>query len=136
MRKLSKPFFVLSAFSLVLVSLVATADVGPMYVGSTPTENNFVLATAANATYPLVQKAAYARLVNDLTVKCASGTILASLAIDGTDITGCTLKSGSSSEASYTCSSNGYVNAGQTLSLVTENNSTCLGLAVTVNQTR
>lgn len=107
-----------------------------MYVGATSSETNFVIASAANGTLPLVQKAAYGRLVNELTLKCASGTILASLAIDGTDITGCTLKSGSSTEASYTCSANGYVSAGNTLTLVLENNSSCVGLGVTVNETR
>ncbi len=145
MQKTNKVLYTVAGLSLVVYSYFALAvDVGPLYIGKTPSELNYYVGTAGNATHVFVQKANYGRTINGFAAKCTSGTIKASLAIDGTDVTNCSgaLAAGagalsvSNSENSAECAVNNVALEGQTISLITDTNSTCLGLAVTVNETR
>ena len=103
-------------------------------------EINLLIETATDKTYTLVLNAAYARQVTSIAAKCASGTISGELKIEGTGITNCQAAQmpWTSTETSDTCDTGSSNNlaAGNTLTLVTTSNSSCLDLQVTVLTTR
>lgn len=140
---MTKTKLALLVFALALPA-IAQDDVGPMYHGKTKVNHNFYLATAGNSTYNIVQKSGFRSAILSVAMRCASGTIKGSLAIDGTDVTGCSgngtagagALSVSSTESESSCYSNNELLPGQTLSVVTDTNSTCLGLSVSVDALR
>lgn len=103
-------------------------------------ELNLFIETAADKTYVLVLNSSSAKQVTSVAAKCASGTISGSLKIEGAAITSCDTAqlAWTSSETGDTCDTGSSNNlaAGNTLTLVTSSNSSCLDLQVTVLTTR
>lgn len=91
---------------------------------------------AADKTYTLDLKAAYAYTVNELAIKTTSGTCTAKLTIEGVDVTGISAVSVSSTETAATASAANSVAAGNTLNLVISSNSSAVNVAFTVKITR
>lgn len=92
--------------------------------------------TAANKSYVLDLYAAYAYTINELKIVSASGTVTAAVKIDGTNVTGISSVSVSSSEATGTASAANSVSVGNTVTLVFTSNSSALDVAFTLKITR
>jgi hypothetical protein len=92
--------------------------------------------TADDKTYVLDQYAAYAYTINNLYIKSSSGTCTAKLTIDGSDVTGISSVSVSSSEASAEATAANAVSVGNTVALVISSNSSAEDVSFTVKITR
>jgi len=92
--------------------------------------------TAANATYYLDQYAAYAYTINEIRIISASGTVTAAVKIDGSNVTGISAVSVSSSEATGTATAANSVSVGNTVTLVLSSNATALDVRFTLKITR
>ena len=115
-------------------SLAVLAGVGPVYKDDFFSKE-LNLESAAAAQHPIVQKAPHALYLYDVAVKCASGTVNASLLVDGVSVTGCSGLSVSSTETSGTCVGQ-VVAKNATLALQTSANSSCVNLGATVRYKR
>lgn len=97
---------------------------------------NGMIETADDKTYILDQYASAAYTINSLYIKSASGTCTAKLTIDGSDVTGISSVSVSSSEASATATAANSVSIGDTVALVISSNSSAEDVSFTVKITR
>lgn len=92
--------------------------------------------TAADQSFTLDQKAAYGYTVQTIDIVSSSGTVTAALKINGTNITGCSAVSVSSSPATGTCTAANSVSAGAKLTVLLSSNAAAVNVAFTIKTTR
>lgn len=92
--------------------------------------------TPSNNTIVIDESAAYAYSINSLIAKLSSGTIDASIQIDGTDVTGVDTVGLTSTQSSSLATGANYVAVGSKVTLVLENNSSAADLGYTIKKTR
>lgn len=114
----------------------STLELGTMATKAAVDFVGGMIETAADKTYVIDLSAAYAYTVNTLIIKSASGTCTAKLTIEGTDITGISAVSVSSSEATGTATAANSVAVGNTLALVVSSNSDATDVSFTIKTTR
>ena len=109
----------------------------PTAVAGLVEEINGQVQTMSNATFWLIQRAPYARTVNSFSVACNSGgSVTAALKINGTNVTGCSALSVTSSNQNFTCTAANAIAATDQLTLETTSNSSCLDFSFTIPTTR
>lgn len=95
----------------------------------------FIL-TGANQSYTLDESAAYAYTINTFIVESSAGTITFDLKIAGTDVTGCSAISVSSTPATGTCSAANAVSIGNKVTVTGSSNSSAVNIGFTEKTTR
>lgn len=110
------------------------ADLADM-TGFVEQMTGFIL-TAANQAYTLDESAAYAYTINTIIIESSAGTVTADLKIAGTDVTGCSAVSVSSTPATGTCSAANAVSIGNKVTMTLSSNSAALNVGFTVKTTR
>lgn len=89
-----------------------------------------------NYTFVIDQSAAYAYTINSIIVQTSSGTDTLALKINGTNVTGCSAVSVSSTPATGTCTAANSVAIADRFTLVTSSDSSAVDLTFTVKVTR
>ena len=97
---------------------------------------SFVLDTAADGAYVIVQKASFPFKILNAVTKTASGTITANIKIDSTSVTGLDALAITNSEADTAATAANQVAVGDTVSVTFSSNSTALGVIVQLGCTR
>lgn len=121
----------LSASDEVVISFARTGD-----TGNPPQQANIFMPAPANGTIPLISSARYAFTINGLfNLKTSAGTITAAIQINGTNVTGLSALSVTSTPQSPTATAANSVSIGDRVTLVLSSNSTAANLETTLKGT-
>jgi hypothetical protein len=97
---------------------------------------NFELQSGQDASFTLHQYASFGYIIDKAYYKTDSGTISAAIKINGTNITGLSALSISSTEGSASATAANVVSIGDTVSVTTSSNSSAVNTAITLHCTR
>lgn len=114
----------------------ASAAAQRVTLGLSILEYNGCVPAGTDGSYPVIQKATVAFTINELAIKTDSGTCTAAITIEGTNVTGISAVSVSSTEATGTASAANSVSVGDTVKLVLSSGSTPVNVAFTLKGTQ
>lgn len=116
--------------------LLKAKGTGKVKITGLPFDITFQLDEGDDDTFTLHQYASFEYTVDKAYYKTDSGTITAAIKIDGTNITGLSALSLSSTEGNATASGLNTVNVGDTLTVVTSSDSSATNAVITLHCTR